>query len=286
MPATDADAELSLVIGGEGRNQVEIFSNKDLNCKTTSLASIPTGQVRNPVLVLLSGNIVSCDSDSCWKYNVEDNKWKLYSNTPSHSPIGFSVGQTYNEKLYLSHGDDFILFDSTIKEWKVLPKPIHNVGEGSCALTRKDSLYVFGGRLNSKGIIKFHFQNQRWDMLYTKAPLDIVYSGCVLMNSDAALIVGSENFLFRKTSSIFDFETLEWRLADITQSDRFGTSLLVINEKIFAVGGGGGSQPSEIIEEFHPANKSWTETGFKLAFPRSHHSTLTVPVNLFSRLCF
>ena len=106
------------------------------------------------------------------------------------------------------------------------------------------------------------------------------------MSENEAMIVGSEKFESRKSSALFNFDTNEWSTVDSANHDRYGSSLATLNGRIFVIGGGFGSNPTQVIEEFHFGNKSWTETGFELAYPRSQHSAFTMSVELFSHLCF
>ena len=275
---------MALIVGGEGRNQVELFSgNSQLNCG--KLASLPTGQVRNPVLAFLSGKIVSCDSDTCWNLNVEENKWKSISEIPNQEQIGFSVGQVYKNKLYLVQGKQFLVFDQETGNWTSLRGPSEDPDEGGCAVTWKDTFLLFGGRSNPRSVQKFDHVTQKWGKLDASAPIDIVYSGCTVLDEQSVLITGSENFLFRKSSAVFEILSNTWKLTDITAHDRFGTSLISINGRVFAAGGGNPEKP-EVIEEFHPEKSSWTETGLRLSTSRRLHSAVKVPFNLFAHLCY
>jgi len=154
-------------------------------------------------------------------------------------------------------------------------------------VTVKNSVFVFGGNRNSKSVLKFDFDAQEWTSPVTSsAPFDLVFSGCIKLTGNEVLIVGSESFQSRKSSVIFNFDSNEWSNVGSTNFDRYGSSLVTLGDRIFAIGGGFGSNPTRVIEEFHAENKSWTATGYELVFSRSQHSAVTVPVHLFTHLCY
>ena len=285
LSADDDIREVGVIVGGEGRNQVEVFSEAASSCKATTLSSIPTGQVRNPVLVLFSGSVVSCDSDTCWRLDPDDKRWKHLTQVPAiHRDVSFSSGCVFRGHLFLLHGEDFIAFEPETGKWRTLPGPKKKIGDGNCLLASGNFIYVFGGRDNAKGVERYEVEEQSWSSLETSgAPLDLVYSGCGLINENQVLVVGSENFFYRKKSAIFDFGIGDWRSVGSTSSDRFGSSLLKLNDRIFVTGGGFGSNPSRIVEEFHPENGTWTVTGFELRHPRTQHSSVVAPVSM---LCY
>jgi len=216
-----------------------------VNCG--KLASLPTGQVKNPVLAFLSGKILSCDSDTCWNLNVEENKWKSFSEIPNQERTGFSVGQVYNDKLYLNQGKQFFVFDPETVNWTSLRGPPVDPGEGGCAVTWKDTFLLFGGRSNPRSVQKFDHVTQQWEKLDTSAPIDIIYSGCTVLDENSVLITGSESFLFRKSSTIFEIVSNKWMLTDITVHERLGTSLIAIGDRILATGGGNPYKPGVTI---------------------------------------
>ncbi len=49
------------------------------------------------------------------------------------------------------------------------------------------------------------------------------------------------------------------KISFVDSFDRFGSSLILLNGRIFVTGGGHGSNPSRIIEEFHSGNGTWCQ---------------------------
>ena len=275
------------MIGGEGRNQVELFSTGQPLCSKTFLAQIPTGQVRNPVLALLSKKIVACVSDTCWSYNIEENSWTIYTKMPSHpASNSYSVGQIYNEKLFIVQGTSLMVFNPSNGAWKSLPGLPNDPGEGSCAVTWNQNLFIFGGRFNPRSVSKFNYVSEEWLILDTSSPMDIFYSGCQLIEEiGSVLIVGSEASPYRKSSLVFNLATHAWAWSNPTKLDRFGCSLILLNDRIFSVGGGS-PEISDVVEEFDLENGSWSGSDLKLGLSRRFHSQLTIPASLFSHICY
>lgn len=131
----------------------------------------------------MSRKIISCDGDSCWSLNVDENRWNLLTKIPTHrlqhSELSFSAGVVHNEKILLLRDQDFIALNSVTNDWRSLPKFDATLGAGFCLVNIKKYLLVFGGTRNSKSVVQFDFESQIWTTLVTsQAPFDIVYSGC------------------------------------------------------------------------------------------------------------
>jgi hypothetical protein len=179
-----------------------------------------------------------------------------------------------------------MVFSPVNGAWKPLPGLPNDPGEGSCAVTWRENLFIFGGRFSPRSVFKFNHLNKEWLILDTVSPMDIFYSGCeTLEEIDSVLIVGSEASPYRQSSLVYNIVSNDWAWTNRTKLDRFGSSLISLNNRILSVGGGS-PDVSEVVEEFHLDNGSWTESDLKLGLSRRFHSQMKVPASLFAHLCY
>ena len=120
-----------------------------------------------------------------------------------------------------------------------------------------------------------------WSLLNSSsAPMDIFYSGCVVLPTDDILIVGSENE-DQSSAARFNIESGTWTSLGSTTNPRNGTSLVTLGKQVFAIDGHAGN----VVEEFDYDTNSWTSVSHNLMTWRNGHQTaIAVPAEMFKHL--
>ena len=70
-----------------------------------------------------------------------------------------------------------------------------------------------------------------------------------------------------------------------SQYGRQGTSLVLVGERMFAVGGmGTGDIDTNVVEEYNEETDTWTSISFNISEPKRHMAALPVSAQLFNHL--
>lgn len=127
----------------------------------------------------------------------------------------------------------------------------------------------------------FNHSSMAWNSLNTNsAPMDIVFSGCVVLPTEDILIVGSE-FEDQSSAALFNVESGTWTTLGSTTHPRNGTSLVTLGKRVFAIDGHAGN----IVEEFNYNTNSWSSVPISLMTWRNgHQAALAVPAEKFMNL--
>ena len=113
---------------------------------------------------------------------------------------------------------------------------------------------MLGGDLNRRGVQRFSLSSQTWEVLdSSNVPMDIYFSGCIVLPSEDILVVGSENDPYRSSASLYNVNSNTWTKLNDTNHPRDGTSLLKLENRVFAVEG----WSTYTVEEFHSDNNTW-----------------------------
>ena len=207
--------------------------------------------------------------------------WTVYSEaTFTHMD---QSGAVYDNKIYITDKSNPEVFDPINKSWSQWPVPLKTSGTYAyqCSLTWKDTFLLIGGETNERGVQSFNHSTQTWiELDASSAPMDVWVSGCVVLQNQNVLILGSEIDAFSNSSALYNVEENNWTSLGNTNYNRVGTSLVRLGNRVFAIGGLG----TDVVEEFDSDDNTWVPVDAKPIFPRYLHSTISVPAHLFAHM--
>ena len=132
-----------------------------------------------------------------------------------------------------------------------------------------------------RGVQSFNHSTQTWSELdASSAPMDIWHSGCAVLPDQNVIVLGSIFDSYSNSSALYNVRDNKWTSFGESNYSRFGTTVVRLGDRVFAIGG----LDADVVEEFIPASKSWVPLETKLIIPRLYHSTLAVPDHLFAHL--
>ena len=184
-------------------------------------------------------------------------------------------------KIYLAHDTNPEIFDPMTSEWSSWPRSHVVHGGFGCLLSWRDSLIFLGGYNARKVVEIFDVSSQTWKILDSSAPIGISYSACVVLPDDEILVAEPYDRFSQKQSFIYNVTATKWRQGGDPNFSKFGSSLVVLGSRVFAVGG---FYSEEVVEEFHLSSEIWTVVDTPPVVPRIYHSMISVPAELFSHL--
>jgi len=116
----------------------------------------------------------------------------------------------------------------------------------------KDSILTFGG-IHHYIVQKFNTTLNSWSVLNDGTPqFQLVFAKCILLSNNQVLLVGP--LYDKKSSALFDIQTNSWENLADSMHNRFFSSLVNLNGRVFMFG-----VKENVVEEFHYENKTWTE---------------------------
>jgi len=278
----DTSGFVAFVVGGFGHKEVELYS-PDGTCQH-SLAPFPVSgsEYFEPVLAFMDEKILACggrQNKNCFLYHSNNDTWADYSNSTCYHDE--QPGEIFNGKLYIVDDSNPEVFDPVSYSWSSWPTPLNKTELGPCLVAWKDTFILLGGYYDRRQIQTFNHSSNTWQVLdLSSVPIEIYLSGCILLPNNEILVVGSDYTAFESSATLYNIEANTWnKLPDISVN-RHGTSLVLLGTRVFAIA----SDDTNVIEEFHYNNNTWSSVEAKLIVSRFHHGTIALPAELFQHL--
>lgn len=270
---------VAFISGGSNLASTEIYSPNGL-C-SLSLAPMPLVNDGH-FLFLRNKNIISCGGSGtydCFIYYTTNNTWAPYITAQWAFPP-FSV---YNNQLFYSgYGNVAQLLDLSTKVWSTWPLAPTNT-YGGCQVTWRDAFIRFGGFDKANWALKFNHTTQNWTTLAVDMPMNIYLSGCTLMADDKLLVVGSSKAPGEKTT-VYDLNTNQWISNGTFDSTMYILYVVNYGTRYFAHFALR-NVATNIVQEFHPSNNSFTNVAFPLKVDRTGSpAVVSVPAKLFRNI--
>ena len=266
-------------MGDNDSGSVELFSPNG-QC-TYLLAPLPFSAAKNPILVYLNQRIISCAGDyECWQYDPKQNSWSVIAPAPFSSAA--MPGAVYNGKVYIVDSFNGHVFDPTTDTWSNWQYPPISPGFAPWMVTWNDMTLLLGGSTNLRGVQSFNHVTHQWQILdSSQTPFQMYWSSCLNVQNDEILIVGSAMSPDYYSAALYNARTNQWTQLEKTVPNRSGSRLVMLGQRIFAVGG----DKSDLVEEFFLTNNTWNSVEPKLQIVRGgYHTFLALPATLFADL--
>ena len=235
----------------------------------------------NPVLVQADNKIIACSGGkSCWVYNPTEDSWSVVATAPFvHN---FQPGVVYEEKVYIMDELNPQVLDPSSNTWLRWPTPPNESGVAPWMVGQKDTIILLGGQNNLKGIQIFNITEQTWTIMdSSQVTMDLRWSSSLTLNDGNVIIVGSEKDDYSYSAAIYAPTDNTWKELEKTETNHFGTRLVQLGGKVFAIEGGS----NDLVEEFVLETETWKPVDVKLNVRRyGFHSLLALPARLFSHL--
>jgi hypothetical protein len=235
----------------------------------------------NPVLVFANDRIIACaGQQSCWQYNMQNDTWVGFTQAPFKAE--YQPGVVYQNKLYVIDTSNAHVMDLENGNWSSWPMPPNSFGYAHSMVGWEDSIILFGGESNMRGVQVFNITNQTWKVQNSSnVPMDIFWTSCLLVEQDQILLAGSESGGFHYSAAKYNPRADTWiKLAD-SGTNHWGSRLVKLGSRIFALDG----HVIDSVEEFKMADNTWTNVETKLINSYDgYHSVLSLPSSLFAHL--
>ena len=146
---------------------------------------------------------------------------------------------------------------------------------------------VFGGQLGGKAVQMLNFNAGTWSAL---APMTYArnYFSCVLLPSrNNILVLSTVPGINETTAELFDPVANTWASTGSTQYARAGASLVVLGQRVFAIGGNSSPSPTSLsatVEEYNVIFGTWSLTKANLLGSRRNFGVVSVPAAVFDNL--
>jgi hypothetical protein len=268
------------VVGGsQSGKKVEVYS-PDGMCQH-NLAPLPVS-LNEPVPAYIDNDIFVCGgigNKNCYLYQTHNDSWSIV--TAAKFTHDEQPGGIFNGKIYIKDDTNPEVFDTVSRTWSNWKAPLNKTGTGSCLIVWKDTFILLGGMSYQRGVQAFNLSSNSWKVLdSSSAPMDLFYSGCILLPTDEILVVGSHN-TFKSSAALYNIHSNIWKTLPATSNPRDATALVTLGKQVFAIDGHSGN----IVEEFDYAKKTWRPVAPKLITHRGgHHGVISLPVELFQHL--
>jgi hypothetical protein len=196
-----------------------------------------------PVLAYIDEKILACGGNAhnnCFHYHPRNDTWSVYSN--SSFTHNLQPGEIFNDKIYIKDDSNPEVFDPVANSWSSWPAPLNKTGDGACLVAWKDTFYLIGGYTDKRRVQSFNQSSNTWQILDSSSvPMDIVYSGCILLPTDEILVVGSEGSPFKSSVALYNIHSNIWKTLPATSSPRDATALVTLGKRVFAIDGHSGN---------------------------------------------
>jgi hypothetical protein len=146
----------------------------------------------------------------------------------------------------------------------------------------KESIILLGGNIILRVVQIFNITEQTWTVMdSSQVPMDLWWSSSLKLYNGNIFIVGSNVIDSHYSAAFYNPNDNSWTELEKTTTNHFGTRLVQLGGKIFAIEG----VSSDLTEEFELETSTWTPVDFKLQVRRGgYHSLLALPARLFSHL--
>ena len=188
----------------------------------------------------------------------------------------------YEDKVSVVDDERPQVFDPSFITWSSWPSPPIKSGNAPLVVGWKDTIVLFGGIHNRRGVQVFNIAEQTWTVIdSSQVPMEIYWSSGLALYNGSILIVGSGTVPFYNLVALYNPFNNTWdKLEDAPQS-RCGTRLVQLGSRVFAVDGFN----NDLVEEFVLETETWKPVEVELLIKRDgYHSLLALPAILFSHL--
>ncbi len=259
-------------------NTVEVYSpTGTCNYQLTPFPIV----CQNPVLVFVDEMIIACSGGkSCWQYNAKEDSWLVIATAPfTHNQ---QPGVVYKGKVYVMDESSPQVFDPSSRTWASWPSPPNKSGDAPWMVGWKDCIILTGGQSNPRGVQIFNITEQTWTAMdSSQVPMDLWWSSSLTLSTGNVFIVGSAVSVSFNSAALYNPADNSWTELDKTATRRYGTRLVQLGNRIFAVDG----TLTDLIEEFLLKTNNWKPVDVELLIKRDgQHSVLGLPARLFSHL--
>ena len=222
-----------MIIDDDG--DAELYSpNGQCNHK---LAQTPVRQV-NPVLVYANNRIIACGGTaSCWEYNIKMDSWLKFTRATFRDDL--QPGVVYGNKLYVIDDAKAQVLDLINNTWSTWSMPPNKFG-GCChwMVGWKESIILFGGERNPKGVQTYNTKTNTWIVQgSTNVPMEMKWSSALLISRNEIIVAGSDRSCCHHSAAKYYPQTDTWLKLQDSQISHRGTRLVKLGSRIFAICG-------------------------------------------------
>ena len=268
---------------------VEVFSPNGQCSYQLSDFPVPA---QEGILVLLLNQIYHCfgfkqgstivKNQDCYKYKVSTDDWVKV--TTSRNAQFRNPGIVYQNKLYMLNdiAGQSEVYDPESDVWSSWDSPTTPIGFAPCVVQWNDSFIIMGGSAIPVSVQMYSFTTKAWTNLASMEKAHVNF-GCIMLpgNTDQILVMCFiEGTDANSRADIYDLGTDTWQNVQGASAGRSGTRLVTLGSRIFAIGGN--SLVGNMVEEFNPDSKSWSQISFRLTGTRLGPAVISIPATLFN----
>ena len=266
-----------------GNTQVSIYS-PDGQCQYTlsPLLPSPVG-IAYLTLALFGDQVIACGGNgntNCYSYDAGADQWSIFSTGKViHSE---RLGLTHQGKIYLTDDSQPEVFDPSSKTWSTW-RASPSTPYCSCSVSWNDVILQFGGYYSLQQIYRYSPSINTWTALNPqKAPLDLCFSGCVVMPDQNILIAGSSSPAVNyKKFAVYNVTSNTWPQFAFADVNVFFSTPLVIGSRIFTIP----FLSYSTVVEYGFNDNSVTAMDAQLSLARPYFAgAIAVPATWFSHL--
>jgi len=176
--------------------------------------------------------------------------------------LGGDGVEAINGRLYFAGGKNssaqsrtFEYYRESTNEWSALSE-LSEDRDGASSVILDNKLYLIGGRSESS-VKQYNLHTDTWSTV-ASLPEGIRHADAVEFNNRIFLI-GGINDSDQRLNKVFEFlpNSNQWLEKENMPSARLGLKLVVLDGKIWAIGGNDGSHTRK-VEIYNPIQNSWT----------------------------
>lgn len=293
---------VGLVTGSSGSSiaskHVEVYSPSGLCNK--ALPALPEGMSHGTV-DYVDGHVILCGLDNCYQL-THKNHWDSYSDS--------SNGKSYKSSIVT--GGTLVLLGGKRDEWQTPTKSTYSLTPNTSNLWSRgfdlaaatamacsvkispDSFLILGGLdydNNAKAsVLEYNIKTGSHKILPGLASPKYDHD-CVLVQNETfrgVLVTGGSccqvgyECTVSSASELLDLSLGTWQEVGHLNFARAGHKMVVLEDKILAVGGHNGDFGMYNVEQFDLATQTWRYTETEdLHYPRYDHDITTVPAEMF-----
>ena len=187
------------------------------------------------------------------------------------------------DNLYFVDNSNPETYNLINKTWTNGLNPPQTVGSGACMVLYQDSFIVFGGDVYTRAIQQYNHTTKTWKNLVSFTA-DYKYSGCTSLpwsvtQGKFMVVAGLPSYT---KATIIDVPNNDLELVPDTVVSRHGSNLITLGSRVFVLGGY--SPATDVVEEYHLSNNSWTILPARLLVARYHSRSIPVPAAWFDSI--
>jgi hypothetical protein len=225
--------------------------------------------------------IIACSGgQSCWEYSVKQDSWSVIATALfTHN---FQPGVVYQEKVYIIDEASPQVFYPSSRTWSSWPSPPKKSGKAPWIVGWEDCIILLGGESNLRGVQIFNITEQTWTVMNSfQVPMDLGWSSSLTLANGKVFFVGTAVSGYHYSAAFYNPADNSWTELEKTVTNHYGTRLVQLGTRIFAIDG----YETDLVEEFFLETITWQTANVELLVKRDgYHSVLALPARLFSHL--